>query len=132
VFYENDEGPAFPAAGACPAEFFALVECQIEEGARMNSFVVIPIAFIIASVLWFGWCAASAGRGTAARIILGVMGGGVFILISGGLPMIFREQMRQLCMQFPDPNVIVGVFILSAVIVFLLGLLLRSIIRKPV
>ena len=98
----------------------------------MNAFIVIPIGFIIASALWFGWCTANAGRGVAARIVFGIIGGVIFIFIQGIIPMIFRDQVRRLCMEYPDPNVIVGVFIISAIIVFFLGLILRSMIMKSV
>ncbi|MBN2287114.1 MAG: hypothetical protein JXI43_11750 [Tissierellales bacterium] len=96
----------------------------------MNTFIIIPIGFIIVSVIWFGWCMASAGRGIAARIIFGIIGGGLFILIQGIIPMIFRNQVRQLCMEFPDPYVIVGIFIIVTIIIFFLGLILRSIMMK--
>ncbi len=97
----------------------------------MNAFTIIPIGFIIASALWFGWCMASAGRGVAARVVLGMIGGILFVFIQGIIPMIFRDQVRELCMEYPDPNVIVGIFIIAGIIVFFLGLILRSMMRKP-
>jgi hypothetical protein len=98
----------------------------------MNAFIVIPISFIIGCALWFGWCAASAGRGVAARIIFGIIGGVLFVFIQGIIPMIFRDQVRRLCMEYSDPSVIVGIFIITAIIIFLSGLILRSIIKKPI
>ena len=97
----------------------------------MNSFIIIPIGFIVACALWFGWCTASAGRGIAARIIFGIIGGVMFILIQGTIPMIFRDQVQQLFMEYPDANVIVGIFMITATIVLFMGLHLRSMIRKP-
>ena len=97
----------------------------------MNGFIIIPIGFIVACSLWFGWCTASAGRGVAARIIFGIIGGAMFILIQGIIPMIFRDQVRQLCMEYSDPKVIVGIFMIAATIVLFMGLVLRTMIRMP-
>jgi len=97
----------------------------------MNAFIIIPIGFIIACALWFGWCVASSGRGVAARIIFGLIGGVLFVLIQGIIPKIFRDQVLRLCMEYTDPYVIVGVFIITAIIIFFLGLILRSMIKKP-
>lgn len=98
----------------------------------MNAFTIIPIGFIIASALWFGWCMASARRGVAIRIVFGIVGGGLFVLIQGLIPKIFHEQVHRLLMEYDDPEVIVGVYIVTAVVVLFLGLVLRSLMRKPI
>ncbi len=97
----------------------------------MNAFIIIPIGFIIACALWFGWCVASAGRGVAARVIFGLIGGVLFVLIQGIIPKVFRDQVLRLCMEYSDPYVIVGIFIITAIIVFFLGFMLHLMIGKP-
>jgi hypothetical protein len=94
-------------------------------------FIIIPIFFMVACALWFWYCIARAGRGIAARIIFAILGLLLFILIQGVIPKIMsRQAFIQLLNTYGDPNVAVGIFITSAVIVFLVGLLLRRMLKK--
>lgn len=97
----------------------------------MNFFIIIPIGFVFFSISWFAWCSANAGRGGVARVISGISGGIMFIFIQGIIPMIFSEEVRRLCGKHPDSYVIMGIFLISLVIIFFMGLLLRIMLRKP-
>ena len=86
----------------------------------------------IGCVVWLVWCAASAGRGTAARVVCGIFGVVLYPLNTYLVTeVLFKDLVRKLLAEFADGAVLTGGEVVSTSIVLVFGLGLRSLLKEP-
>jgi uncharacterized membrane protein YedE/YeeE len=89
---------------------------------------------LIGCAVWFFSVATMAGRGTGVRIVLTVLGIVEFVLVAAVFEAAVRNQhfFRQALRSGPDIGPIMTYIMLpTAVVVFLTGLVLRKVLRRP-